>query len=635
MSVVDLQQMENNPPSPSEEKSLHYQKTNRLVSLLKKRDRTSDPTELFDSGTDEEDCYLPNTLRIASPKRHSSSSAIMQKKPLTQEQTLNDIVTAAGAGTKAAPVAVTETTRTAQSSPRNVTHSPSSSLSSSPKQTKAGSNKKKSVSMKVYNQSPKRVSSSVTAHTTQQQQQQQAFQEEEAIVETASETSSSEGEQEEEDFFVDARGTQETTNTSVPLHIEAPKNRNQGLSLDSSSNSLPPSRQGSRRPPLASKENKMEIEMENTGIPEPVSPPKVKRGILRASSSTSSASSISSEPLQSPLSKPKPLKRQSSLLSPRSQRNRHSNRVSFADKDGGEISSHVTIDVSPNRLSRRVKRAGDRSSPPGSPDRSAGGKTSRVLVLLMDPIKKQYELTSISYAPTVPARKGSSGQGESTPIRTLLDLIPAAVSHKPLKKQVYTGFCRPNVGKEMVNLLTVEDYAIRDDEVLIAIPENFKGSDCIVLAKPILADPRLVRLLKKLKRNGKKKKQLRPPSSAVSNDQLKSTIGKDKAIEKVDQADINITSWRTIAKLLSFLLVLLIFVKMAVDEEMKNRIPSVLSFELNQFNQEQFHQDSTSLAVGGWKSGENIAKNQTHSEPKNVFLAGIKEFVMSIDGDFI
>ena len=634
MSVVDLQQMENNPPSPSEEKSLHYQKTNRLTSLLKKRDRSSetpvDPTELFDSGT-EEDCYLPNTLRIASPKRHSSSSAIMQKKPLSKEQSLNAIAAAAAAGTKAAPVAVTGTTRTAQSPSRNVTHSPSSSLSSSPKQTKAGPSKKKSVSMKVYNQSPKRVSSSVTAHTTQQRQ---AFQEEEAIVETSSETSSSEGEQEEEDSFVDARGTQETTNTSVPLHIEAPKNRNQGLSLDSSSSSLPPSRQGSRRPPLASKENKME--MENTGIPEPVSPPKVKRGILRASTSKK-ASSISSEPLQSPLSKPKPLKRQSSLLSPRSQRNRHSNRVSFADKDGGEISSHVTIDVSPNRLSRRVKRAGDRSSPPGSPDRSASVKTSRVLVLLMDPIKKQYELTSISYAPTVPARKGSSssGQEESTPIRTLLDLIPAAVSHKPLKNQVYTGFCRPNVGKEMVNLLTVEDYAIRDDEVLIAIPENFKGSDCIILAKPILADPRLVRLLKKLKRNEKKKKQLRPPSSAVSNDKLMSTIEKDKAIEKVDRADINLTSWRTIAKLLSFLLVLFIFVKMAVDEEMKNRIPSVLSFELDQFNLEQFHRDSTSLAVGGWKSGENIAKNQTHSEPKNVFLAGIKEFVMSIDGDFI
>ena len=626
MSVVDLQQIESNSPKQEE-----TEKPSRLSQLLK-RDRTNGCNTSLDPTTDfyeEEDSYLPNTYRVTSPQGHPAScpAVVMSSK---EEQNLNAIATAAAAGSKAGLPVMTATEDESRSvAPSSPKRTNSTSLSGS----ESGSPQKKSnVSMSVYNQSPKRVSA-VASNATQGELPDD-IKNEEGMVETESETSSSEGEED----FVDARVMQEVTNvdySNVPLHIEAKNRRGLSLEKEESLSSFLPNPTSSTRPPLVSKENQRE-----EPIPEPVSPPKVKRGILRPSSLTSSTSSVSSS---EPLKSPQPLRRQSSLLSPKSQRKQNSNRVSFADQNGGEISSHVTIDVSPNRLARRVKqRGGDKSSsPPGSPDRG-NGKTSRVLVLLMDPIKKQYELTSITYSPTVPSKQKSSSstsEEESTPIRTLLKLIPAAVSHKPLKKQIYTGFCRPTVGKEMVNLLTVEDYAIRDDEVLIAIPQGFTGSDCIVLAKPILADPRLVRLLKKLKRNEKKKNKQRLPSSAVSNDQnlrsTTSTIEKVKVIEKVDGASMNVTSWGAIAKMLSFLLVLCIFVKMAVDEEMKNRIPSVLPFEFDQFNLEQFNRDSSSLALGVWKVEEEEAKNRTNSEPMNVFLAGIKEFVNSIDGDFI
>lgn len=182
--------------------------------------------------------------------------------------------------------------------------------------------------------------------------------------------------------------------------------------------------------------------------------------------------------------------------------------VSFADEeDGGKIvSSEHHIAVSPNSLTRRVRRHNsltkmkkatkEKNNTNGNRSSSSSSSKTRILVLLMHPESKQYELISLYFTPS-----------EETKLYTLLNLIPKTASYKPLQTQKYTGFCRPRNGHEMINGLSVINYAIEQDEVLIAIPKNYKGMECSKLSKPILEDDRLVRLIKKLRKKQRKKKK--------------------------------------------------------------------------------------------------------------------------------
>lgn len=243
--------------------------------------------------------------------------------------------------------------------------------------------------------------------------------------------------------------------------------------------------------------------------------------------------------------------------------------VSFSDENGGELYSHREIQVSPGKLVRRVRRStnttistqSSSSSSLSSPSWAIpsfftrGNKNNtththsnnnsnsslsqnqqhqqqqinqdddyRVLILLMDPPSKQYELTSIVF----PYYSKLPGFEEKpTQLQELIPLIAGAASHEPLKKQTYIGFTRPSTGVEMLNTLSISDYVIKKDEVLAAIPEGYLAKECAKFAKPILEDPRLVRLLKKLKRAQKKQEKMK---SRGEQD-----IFKMKEIRKIDE----------------------------------------------------------------------------------------------------
>lgn len=189
--------------------------------------------------------------------------------------------------------------------------------------------------------------------------------------------------------------------------------------------------------------------------------------------------------------------------------------VSFADENGGIIHEEQTIDVSPSKLSRKVRRS--KESGLGfyddETDKVQKGVMGRVLVLLMDPPSKQYELTSLPY-PLVSNEDGNIGP---TQLKILLGLVGQSASYEPLKYKTYKAFMRPEDKEGMDNEKTILDYKFIKDEVLVSIPEGYTAEECARFAKPILQDKRLVRLLKKLKRHekkaGKRKRMGRPRTS--------------------------------------------------------------------------------------------------------------------------
>ena len=180
--------------------------------------------------------------------------------------------------------------------------------------------------------------------------------------------------------------------------------------------------------------------------------------------------------------------------------------VSFADENGGIISEQQTIDVSPSKLSRKIRRGRNSSPYPyGDEDDDDGEKVQkgvmgRILVLLMDPPSKQYELTSLPY-PLVSNENGIVGP---TQLKDLLGLVANSASFEPLRQKTYKAFMRPEEAVAMDNEKTILDYKIVKDEVLVSIPEGYNAEECARFSKPILQDKRLVRLLKKLKKHERK-----------------------------------------------------------------------------------------------------------------------------------
>ena len=181
--------------------------------------------------------------------------------------------------------------------------------------------------------------------------------------------------------------------------------------------------------------------------------------------------------------------------------------VTFADENGGIISEQQTIDVSPSKLSRRVRRGNKGPSAYENEDEDIvqKGVMGRVLVLLMDPPTKQYELTSVPF-PLVSNENGVVGP---TKLSELLRLVAKSASFEPLRNITYLAFMRPEDSEAMDNDQTILDHKFVKDEVLIAIPEGYDVDACGKFSYPILKDKRLVRLLKKLKKHERKAEKKR------------------------------------------------------------------------------------------------------------------------------
>lgn len=186
--------------------------------------------------------------------------------------------------------------------------------------------------------------------------------------------------------------------------------------------------------------------------------------------------------------------------------NERKRSVTFADDNNLPITTQRTISVSPRKLVRRVRRGkGSENEIPSAfesmiMEESTSFIMGRVLVLLMDPPTKQYELTSVPY----PLVSNENNHVGPTKLRDILKLVAGSASYEPLQLKTYQFFCRPDRGGPMDNELTIVDYGFAKDEVLIGVPEDYTAEQCQVFAKPILEDKRLVKLLRKLKKYEKR-----------------------------------------------------------------------------------------------------------------------------------
>mmetsp|Transcript_6339 Transcript_6339/g.15704 ORF Transcript_6339/g.15704 Transcript_6339/m.15704 type:complete len:594 (+) Transcript_6339:189-1970(+) len=127
--------------------------------------------------------------------------------------------------------------------------------------------------------------------------------------------------------------------------------------------------------------------------------------------------------------------------------------------------------------------------------RKQDSNSYKIFLLLLQPKLKTFELIQLIYSPT------------DTTIGDIISMIPDNATEAALGSQTYTGLCRPKTEEEIVDheLLASEPRAntsvdsakITLGEILVAIPYGYNGADVAVLAKQILSNPKIVKLLKR------------------------------------------------------------------------------------------------------------------------------------------
>ena len=104
----------------------------------------------------------------------------------------------------------------------------------------------------------------------------------------------------------------------------------------------------------------------------------------------------------------------------------------------------------------------------------------KIILVLMDAQTRRFELLQLEF------------ESIETPVAEVLAQIPIMATEASLKTQSYTGLVGP-YGKEMTGEVLLK--SITGSDVLVAVPSGMLATECTKLAKPILSDDAVVRML--------------------------------------------------------------------------------------------------------------------------------------------
>jgi hypothetical protein len=159
----------------------------------------------------------------------------------------------------------------------------------------------------------------------------------------------------------------------------------------------------------------------------------------------------------------------------------------------------------------------------------------KIFVLLLNPKAKIFELIQLIYSPS------------SATIGHILEMIPDNSTEPALGSQDYVGVCRPKDGIAIMDTelmasgsnCKISCARITRGEILVAIPLGYIGSQVATLATPILANPRIVKLLKKSDPLAARRNKVRRRSSSRgrSRSRLNKTIQVVETVREENSED--------------------------------------------------------------------------------------------------
>jgi hypothetical protein len=123
----------------------------------------------------------------------------------------------------------------------------------------------------------------------------------------------------------------------------------------------------------------------------------------------------------------------------------------------------------------------DSVAPSVADTEEAAGPALQVVLLLMDPVTRRFELLQLEF------------DSHKAVVNDVLAQAPHSVTEAALRKQKYTGICDRH-GKELINTVRLAEFC-KPNEVVVAIPQGVSGEDCARLARPILSDSKVIAMV--------------------------------------------------------------------------------------------------------------------------------------------
>mmetsp|Transcript_32026 Transcript_32026/g.66862 ORF Transcript_32026/g.66862 Transcript_32026/m.66862 type:complete len:706 (-) Transcript_32026:258-2375(-) len=114
----------------------------------------------------------------------------------------------------------------------------------------------------------------------------------------------------------------------------------------------------------------------------------------------------------------------------------------------------------------------------------------RVVILMLNPAEKIFEFVQCEFQ-----------TDERLTVVDLLSQLPFMASMDALKKQKYTSLYRGE--REMVNIISIQDYDIAEGEILVAVAAGFNPKHSVAAAAALLLQRSLLRAVQKAKLSGR------------------------------------------------------------------------------------------------------------------------------------
>jgi hypothetical protein len=147
-----------------------------------------------------------------------------------------------------------------------------------------------------------------------------------------------------------------------------------------------------------------------------------------------------------------------------------------------------------NRKSSLSKKGGTPSTT-GSGSAGIGEPLIQVVLLLIDPATRRFELLQLEF------------DSEKAKVSDTLTQVPKSVTEDAIRKQKYRGVCDSSsnehgLGEKLMSF-------VKGKQILVGIPNDLKLQDCIRLARPILGDEKVSRMVRTFSifQSGKKEAQ--------------------------------------------------------------------------------------------------------------------------------
>ena len=152
--------------------------------------------------------------------------------------------------------------------------------------------------------------------------------------------------------------------------------------------------------------------------------------------------------------------------------------------DGLLSTDHVVQPVTTTSLEHQIQR--DFNQPPAKTTSESKDGPLEGIVLLMEPTLNRFEFLQLEF------------DSHKATVQHVLDQIPLSVTENCIKEQVYTGVCNKHALPKLPPAL-LNGFCKGGVEVLVGIPESVPTQTIYHLARPVLSDDKVQKLVRRSK----------------------------------------------------------------------------------------------------------------------------------------